>query len=141
MTVSSDFVAYVAAQMSGLGTIQTRSIFGGVGILVENRLVAVILDDKLYLYTDENNRPDYTAYGKGPLRPYPNAFNLTTDQYECPEIIVRNPEELRRWAARALQASIASARAKQLAGIERSRRAKAAKRKSAREKRGDEKDV
>lgn len=131
MTASSDFVSYVTAQLSALGAVQTRSIFGGTGVLVENRLVGVILQDQLYLYTDEHNRPDYTAFGMGPLRPYPNAFDLTTDQYQCPDEIVRSPERLRDWAQRALEASIASARAKQLAGIERSRKAKAAKRKSA----------
>lgn len=129
MTVSSDFVTYVTAQLSVLGTVQTRSIFGGVGILVENRLVGVVLDDLLYLYTDEHNRSDYTSYGMGPLRPYPNAFNLTTDQYQCPPEIVNDPQKLQDWGRRALGASIASARAKQLAGIERSRKAKAAKRK------------
>lgn len=130
MTVSSDFVTYVTTQLSRLGTVQSRPIFGGVGILVEHRLVGVILDDVLYLYTDEHSRPDYTAYGMGPLRPYPNAFNLTTDQYQCPDEIVHSPDKLQEWAQRALEASVASARAKQLAGIERSRKAKAAKRKS-----------
>ncbi|MET0988972.1 MAG: TfoX/Sxy family protein [Steroidobacteraceae bacterium] len=130
MIVSSDFVTYVTTQLSRLGMVQTRPIFGGVGILVEHRLVGVILDDVLYLYTDEYSRPDYTAYGMGPLRPYPNAFDLTTDQYQCPDEIVRSPDKLQDWAQRALEASIASARAKQLAGIERSRKAKAAKRKT-----------
>jgi DNA transformation protein len=130
MASTSDLVAYVSAQMSGLGTLQTCSIFGGVGIQVENRLVAIVIGDRVYLHTDERNRPDYTSRGMGPLRPYPNAFNLTTDQYECPPEILRDAEQLQEWARRALQASIASARAKQLAGIERSRKMKAAKRKA-----------
>jgi DNA transformation protein and related proteins len=130
MTVSSDFLSYVTGQLACLGEIHTRSLFGGMGILVENRLVAVILDDQLYLHTDENNRSDYTARGMGPFRPYPNAFNLTTDQYQVPADIVNTPEQLQQWGRRALQASIASARAKQLAGIERSRKAKSNKKKS-----------
>lgn len=131
MTDSSDFVTYVITHLSPLGAVQTRPIFGGVGILVEHRLVGVVLHDLLYLYTDEHSRLDYLAHGMGPLRPYPNAFNLTTDQYQCPEEIVRDPAKLEEWARRALQASVTSARTKQLAGIERSRKAKAAKRKSA----------
>lgn len=130
MTVSSDFVTYVTAQLSALGTVDTCAIFGGVGILVEHRLVGVILDDLLYLYTDERSRSDYTSHGMGPLRPYPNAFNLTTDQYQCPDEVVRDPRQLSEWGKRALEASITSARAKQLAGIERSRKAKSAKRKA-----------
>lgn len=128
MVISSDLVAYVKSQLVGLGTVQTCSIFGGVGIQIDNRLVAVVMGEHVYLHTDEGNRPDYLARGMGPLRPYPNAFNLTTDQYQCPADIVHDAEQLRAWAQRALQASIAAARAKQLAGIERSRKAKAAKR-------------
>jgi DNA transformation protein len=128
MAMSSDLVAYVKAQLVGLGTVHTCSIFGGVGIQVDNRLVAVVMGDLVYLHTDESNRPDYTSRGMGPLRPYPNAFNLTTDQYQTPAEIVGDPVQLRAWAHRALEASINSARAKQLAGIERSRKAKAAKR-------------
>jgi DNA transformation protein and related proteins len=129
MTDPSDFLAYVTEQLSVLGHIHTRSLFGGVGILVDNRLVAVILNGLLYLHTDEHNRSDYTVHGMGPLRPYPNAFDLTTDQYQVPGDIVGNPDELKTWARRALEASINSARAKQLAGIERSRKAKASKKK------------
>ncbi len=128
MVIQSELVAYVTAELKALGSVQTCPIFGGVGVQIENRLVAVIMGQQVYLHTDEHNRPDYTSRGMGPLRPYSNAFDLTTDQYECPDEIVRDPAQLRLWAQRALQASIASARAKQLAGIERSRKAKAAKR-------------
>lgn len=138
MAISSDLVAYVSAQMTSLGTLQTCSIFGGVGIQVENRLVAVVIGDRVYLHTDESNRSDYTSRGMGPLRPYPNAFDLTTDQYECPQEIVRDAAQLQQWAQRALHASIASARAKQLAGIERSRKMKAAKRKAKQARKRDD---
>lgn len=140
MLIQADLVAYVTAELKPLGVVQTCPIFGGVGIQIDNRLVAVIIGQRVYLHTDESNRPDYTSRGMGPLKPYPNAFNLTTDQYECPDDIVRDPEELRRWAARALQASIASARAKQLAGIERSRKAKAAKRAAKEAEKGKKKN-
>jgi DNA transformation protein len=128
MVVSPDLVAYVKSHLAGLGAVQTCPIFGGVGIQVDNRLVAVVMGDRVYLHTDAGNRADYVERGMGPLRPYPNAFNLTTDQFECPADVVNDPQQLQVWAHRALHASIASARAKQLAGIERSRKAKAAKR-------------
>lgn len=130
MTAASEFLAHITEQLRCLGDLTTRAIFGGVGIMIDNRLIGVVLNEVLYLYTDERNRPDYLARGMGPFRPYPNAFDLTTDQYEVPRDIVQNAQTLQEWGRRALDASIASARVKQMAGIERARKAKTRRRES-----------
>ena len=59
-----------------------------------------------------------------------DAFDLTTDHHRVPQEVLNDAEELRRWSERALHAAIEAARRKQLAGIERSRHAKQAKKKS-----------
>jgi hypothetical protein len=61
------------------------------------------------------------------FKPYPNAFDLTTDHHQVPPEIVDDAEQLKQWGERALAAAVESARAKQLAGIERSRHMKQAK--------------
>ena len=73
------------------------------------------------------NRGDYLVRGAPQFKPYPNAFDLTTDHHEVPAEIVNDAEQLKVWGERALNAAIEAARAKQLAGIERSRHAKQAK--------------
>jgi hypothetical protein len=62
------------------------------------------------------------------FKPYPNAFDLTTDHHEVPLEVVNDVEQLKIWGERALNAAVESARAKQMAGIERSRHMKQAKR-------------
>jgi hypothetical protein len=63
------------------------------------------------------------------FKPYPNAFDLTTDHHKVPSDVLADNEQLRLWGERALRAAVEAAKAKQLAGIERSRHAKQAKRK------------
>lgn len=134
MRNKSSLASYVAEQLAFLGPISQRSIFGAVGIFIEDRLLGIVAGDLLYLHTGPSNRDEYLSRGCRQFKPYPNAFDLTTDHHQVPEDVVNNAEELRQWAERALQASVEAARRKQLAGIERSRHAKQAKKKS----RGDD---
>jgi DNA transformation protein and related proteins len=55
---------------------------------------------------------------------------LTTDHHRVPAEIVEDPQQLKAWGERSLTAAIEAAKAKQLAGIERARREKRAKKES-----------
>lgn len=128
MRVKSSLASYVAEQLAPLGRISSRAIFGGVGVFIDERLLGIVMGEKLYLHTDKSNLDDYVARGMPQFKPYPNAFDLTTDHHEVPLEVVNDAEQLKVWGERALNAAVESARAKQMAGIERSRHMKQAKR-------------
>jgi DNA transformation protein len=130
MRVKSSLASYVAEQFAPLGRISSRAIFGGVGVFIDERLLAIVMGEKLYLHTDKSNLDDYLARGMQQFKPYPNAFDLTTDHHEVPPEIVNDAEQLKIWGERALTAAIESARAKQMAGIERARHMKQAKKRA-----------
>ena len=130
MRVKSSLASYVAEQLAPLGRISSRAIFGGVGVFIDDRLLAIVMGEKLYLHTDKSNLDDYVARGMPQFKPYPNAFDLTTDHHEVPQEIVNDAAQLKVWGERALNAAIESARAKQMAGIERSRHMKQAKKRA-----------
>lgn len=130
MRVKSSLASYVAEQLAPLGRISNRAIFGGVGVFIDDRLLAIVMGEKLYLHTDKSNLDDYVARGMQQFKPYPNAFDLTTDHHEVPQDVVSDAEQLKIWGERALNAAVESARAKQMAGIERSRHMKQAKKRS-----------
>ncbi|HEY4369258.1 MAG TPA: TfoX/Sxy family protein [Steroidobacteraceae bacterium] len=132
MGIESSLANYVTEQLTFLGPISNRSIFGAVGIFIEERLLGIVANDALYLHTGPINRADYVARGALQFKPYPNAFDLTTDHHRVPQDIVDDPVQLKLWGERALLASVEASRAKQLAGIERSRHAKQAKKKKSR---------
>ena len=130
MRVKSSLASYVAEQLAPLGRISSRAIFGGVGVFIDDRLLAIVMGEKLYLHTDKSNLDDYVGRGMPQFKPYPNAFDLTTDHHEVPQEIVNDAEQLKVWGERALTAAVEAARAKQMAGIERSRHMKQAKKRA-----------
>jgi DNA transformation protein len=134
MRVKSELANYVEEQLAFLGRISTKSIFGGIGIFVDERLLGIVMDDKVYLHTDASNLRAYQDRGMPPFKPYPNAFDLTTDHHQVPREIVDDPALLKQWGERALAAAIEAAKVKQLAGIERSRHMKQARKKQREEK-------
>ncbi|HEU4485484.1 MAG TPA: TfoX/Sxy family protein [Povalibacter sp.] len=129
MRIKSSLAVYVTEQLGFLGPISNRSIFGSVGIFVDERLLGIVSNDTLYLHTGPSNRDDYLSRGCAQFKPYPNAFDLTTDHHQVPQEIVQDPELLKQWGERALKAAVEAARVKQMAGIERSRQARQAKKK------------
>ncbi len=52
---NSSLVSYVVEQLAFLGRISSRAIFGGVGIFIDERLLAIVIDDAVYLHTGEGN--------------------------------------------------------------------------------------
>ena len=130
MRMKSSLAGYVTGELAFLGRISNRGIFGAVGIFIDERLLGIVANEVLYLHTGPVNREEYLTRGMAQFKPYPNAFDLTTDHHEVPVDVVRDPQQLKVWGERALRAAVDAARAKQLAGIERSRHAKQAKTKS-----------
>jgi DNA transformation protein and related proteins len=139
MRVKSSLANYVTEQLTFLGRISNRAIFGGVGIFIEERLLGIVINDVLYLHTDKGNIDDYVSRGMEQFKPYPNAFDLTTDHHRVPQEIVDDPEQLKEWGRRSLAAAIESAKAKQLAGIERARKQKREKKQEHEKKQEQEK--
>jgi DNA transformation protein and related proteins len=129
MRTKESLASYVVEQLSFLGRISSRSIFGATGIFLEERLLGIVINDTVYLHTGPSNRDDYLSRGMQQFKPYPNAFDLTTDHHRVPPEVLADEAQLKVWGERALKAAVEAAKAKQLAGIERSRHAKQAKRK------------
>jgi DNA transformation protein len=129
MRTKESLASYVVEQLSFLGRISSRSIFGGMGIFIDERLLGIVINDTLYLHTGPSNCDDYLSRGMKQFKPYPNAFDLTTDHHQVPPEVLADETQLKTWGERALKAAVEAAKVKQLAGIERSRHAKQAKRK------------
>src|SRR5512138_1813899 len=131
MRAKSSLAGYVTEHLAFLGRISNRAIFGGVGIFLDERLLGIVLEERLYLHTDKSNLGDYLSRGMEQFKPYPNAFDLTTDHHRVPQEIIDDPAQLKEWGRRSLVSAIEAAKAKQLAGIERARSEKRKKKEAA----------
>jgi len=101
MPVSDDYLAYVADQLTCLGRVESKRMFGGVGIYFKDLFFAIIADDCLYFKVDDSNRPDYQAAGMEPFRPFEDKTAVMS-YYEVPIDVLENRDRLRDWAQKAL---------------------------------------
>jgi DNA transformation protein and related proteins len=112
MAVSNDFVAYVTEQLTALGRISSRRMFGGVGLYAGDLFFGLIDDDTLYLKVDASNRADYERRGSKPFCPFPEKEKFSMSYFDIPADVLDDAEELARWARKSVAVALASATAK-----------------------------
>lgn len=105
MPVSASFLEYVLEQLSGTErAIAHKRMFGGVGLYADERFVALIAGDRLYMKVDDRNRPDFVREGSEPFRPYGEG-SYSMSYYEAPPRVLEHRDELAEWLERSWQAA------------------------------------
>jgi DNA transformation protein len=127
MPVSKNFLGFVLDQLSGLGAVRSRRMFGGIGLYCDEFFFGLIDDDIVYFKVDDSNRADYTSRGCEAFRPLaddPTAVSMS--YFRVPEDVLEDGDALREWAQKSVRIAAASA-AQKAARKEKSRtRAKSA---------------
>ena len=59
------FERFVLDQLSDLGEVTPKKMFGGVGLYCGGVFFGIIARDRLYLKVDDTTRPDYEREGPG----------------------------------------------------------------------------
>ncbi|GAB4178130.1 MAG: hypothetical protein OHK0024_16110 [Thalassobaculales bacterium] len=79
-------------------------MFGGWGIYLDGRFMAILAGDTLYLKADAVNRPVQMAAGGEPFRPWPDR---PTELSYCsvPRAVLDDPPLFLEWAEAALAAA------------------------------------
>lgn len=90
------FLDFVLDQLSGLGRVRARSMFGGHGLYLGDTFFGIVYRDRVYFKTDDSTRPEYVRAGMEPFRP--NDKQVLTNYYEIPPEVVEDRAELERWA-------------------------------------------
>lgn len=108
MGFSPEYRAHVEEHLSVAVPIQTRAMFGGVGIYSNGLFFALIAEDKLYLKVGDLNRADFEAAGMGPFFPFDSPTPM--GYWELPPGVLENSGELRIWVDKALAVAQAAKR-------------------------------
>lgn len=114
MSFSPEFRKHVEEHLSAVAPIQTRPMFGGVGIYANGLFFALIDEDKLYFKVCELNRADFEARGMEPFVPWPGAKPM--GYWELPPGVLENPQELQVWVDKALAVAEAARKPKRKKG-------------------------
>ena len=104
LKVSEAFKTFVLDQLSEIGDVVPRAMFGGVGLYHRGLFFGILARDTLYLKVDDRNREDYERAGMKPFKPYAHRSG-TMRYYAVPLDVLESPIDLARWA----RASIAAA--------------------------------
>jgi DNA transformation protein and related proteins len=101
---SAAFTSFVVDQLTELGEVTPKSMFGGVGLYCDGVFFGIIARDVLYLKVDEKNRGDYEAAGMQQFKPYADRSG-TMHYYAVPVDVLESGMDLAAWARKAVAAA------------------------------------
>lgn len=103
-TRRDDFVDYVCEQLSPLGEVRPKRMFGGWGIYLDETFMAIIASDTLWFKVDDGNRADYEALGSRPFKPFEDR-EMVMSYWEVPPEIIDDRARIAEWGRRAVEAA------------------------------------
>lgn len=107
MAVSEELVDLLREQLSGLGPVAVRGMFGGAGVYCRGVMFALIAGDQLYFKVDAENRPDFEAAGLEPfVYEAAGGRKVALSYCEAPSDVYDDAEEMVKWARKALDAAL-----------------------------------
>jgi DNA transformation protein and related proteins len=113
MAVSREWEDFVLEQLSGLGRVRAKRMFGGLGLYLDETFFGLVIGTggDVYFKVDDDNRPAYEAAGSGPFRPFAEkAYAMSF--WRVPADVLDDPDEMASWARDAVAAARRSAVAK-----------------------------
>jgi DNA transformation protein len=112
MAVSKQYLDYLLGQLKGLGGVEARRMFGGLGLYSRGTFFGLLYKERLYFKTDESTRPEYEARGSEGFQPRPGV-KVQMTYYTVPAEVLEDDDELVRWAQKAVTAALAKEAAKE----------------------------
>lgn len=106
MAVSEEYREYVRDLFTDFGPIRIRSMFGGAGIFRDDLMFGLIIEDQIYLKTDNHNRTDFEEADQRPFLFERKDGRVTAmSYYLIPDALYDDTGELSAWAQKAFAAA------------------------------------
>ena len=107
MPKRTDFTDWAEDQLSPLGLIRIKSMFGGFGVYADDLFFGIIDDDVLYFKVDDLNRARFVEAGSEIFRyPMKDGAMMELSYYQAPETALDDQAELLEWARLGLDAAL-----------------------------------
>jgi DNA transformation protein len=92
------------------GRIALRRMFGGEGIFAGDLMIAIVVDEQIYLKAGDSNRPDFLAEGSRPFTYERGKKRIAASlsYYTVPERLLDDPEAFASWARKAHETALAA---------------------------------
>ncbi|WNG40776.1 TfoX/Sxy family protein [Archangium minus] len=114
MARMDSYVEYTLELLEPLGFVQARSMFGGWGLYHGGRMFGLIIQERLYLKTDDTTRAAFESAGGEPFVYDPGTGRkpVTMSYWTPPSDASDDAHALLPWARRAVDAALRAAQKK-----------------------------
>lgn len=119
MSGDASYIDYLRELLSGLGEIAARRMFGGYGLYHDGLMVAIVVEQRLYLKVDDETRATFAAAGCEAWIYDGKGKPMQTSYWSVPDEAMDSTEAMLPWARRALAAALRKANAKPVARAKR----------------------
>lgn len=107
-----DFIGWLRELFEPLGRMRAKAMFGGWGVYLDEIIVGIVADGRLYLKTDAQNLAEFQSAGCAPfVYDSPNG-PMTMSYWSAPDEAMDSSEAMAPWARSAKAAALRKAAAK-----------------------------
>ena len=99
-------VAALDAKLAPLGHFRARPMFGGYGLYLDGVIFGLIAWEKVWLRVDDRSRPGFEKAGMEPFTYSRRSQAVTLTYFRCPDAVLAEGAQLRKWAKEARRASL-----------------------------------
>lgn len=104
MANKPEYLEFIVEWLSPLGSVTTRSMFGGHSLYHGDVVFALVADNVLHLKVDDLTRPRFESLGLKPFQPFPDKSG-TMQYYPPPPEFFEDPAAAKEWGQAAIQAA------------------------------------
>lgn len=104
MAVNEDYLKFVMDQLSELGEVEVKRMFGGVGLFHKGLMFGKIGGGAFRLKVDAHNRQDYEERDMKPF--YSETKKKGVPYWEVPADVIEDRNELSKWAKKSFEAAV-----------------------------------
>ncbi len=89
-----EFVIFLLEQLSPVGPVRARGMFGGHGIYLQDLMIGLVADETLYLKVDDGNRAFYEQLDLPPFTYEKNGKAYAMSYYMAPPDALEDSDQL-----------------------------------------------
>lgn len=104
--MSREYLDYLHDLFSAFAAVTTRAMFGGHGVYRDGVIVAIVIDEAIYLKVDAETCAAFEAAGCEPFVYEAKGKAVPMSYWSVPEDALDSPQEFRPWAQRAWEAAL-----------------------------------
>jgi DNA transformation protein and related proteins len=92
------FGSFVLDQLSALGGIEAKPMFGGAGFYLDGQFFGILFRQRLYFRVSDDTIGEYKKRKMKPFEPFEGKRSSSRKYYEVPVEIIESPDDLVKWA-------------------------------------------